>query len=218
MPFLLGAIPGLASAFGASLPTALAIGLPAASSALGVASGIAQGDPLSAILSGASGLAGGLTGGLAGGGFPGADPQAALSAAQGSTTAAPIMQAGETAASTIPQAARVGMDLHGATDLLQGVAPATKSMGLMDAIGNGLAGASAATQGVLGVIDAFRDKSRGSGMNFGAINSYLPPAQANNLAALPQAPSFEGGVSRTPFNMNISDNDLFYQLMGAYNG
>lgn len=93
-----------------------------------------------------------------------------------------------------------------------------KNMGIADAIGMGLQGASAATQGVMGLIDSFRDKSKGTRMNFGAINNYLPAMQSGQLSSLPQAPQFEGGVTRTPLNIELDRNQMFYDLMNSFVG
>ncbi len=263
MPFL-GAVPLIAGALGAQLPTALAIALPAISGAFGMASGIARGDPISAGLGALEGATGGLGAASAASSAGGAasaagqiaqGAQAAQAAAQGSTVAAPILQAGETAAKTADLATTVPKSLMksinaglstpiDSTKPLEAVAPltwggeapqsvflpggsaipkdlgvATKGMSTMDAISSGLAGAGAATQGVMGIINAFRDKSRGGGINFGSINNYLPAMQGNNLGQLPQAPQFDGGVTKTPLNINVGDsNDLFYQLMNSFVG
>lgn len=237
----LGAIPLLAGAAGATLPTALAIGLPALSGAFGLASGIARGDPISAILSGAEGALGGLGGAGALGGLSGA-----TSAASASPAAAPVLQAGESAVSNMAPIAQ------GATNVIEGLpdisgvlgstsnatgmpqlipeistsasqaflAPAsmTKSMSTMDMIGTALQGAGAATQGVMGLIDSFRDKTKVSPMSFGAINNYLPSMQAGNLGELPRTPQIESSVMQTPYNLEFGDNEMFYRLMGAYQG
>ncbi len=246
MPFL-AAIPVLMSAAGVG-GTAMATAATIASAlagATGLASGIIQNDPLGAATSAISGAVGGLGGmgslgglggatGAAGAAGAGAD---AAGAAQGLTAATPILGAGETAANTVlpaidaattpvvsgasmlPEAlGRSGMMMHPGADLISAAGNATKGMSTMDMIGQGLQGASAATQGVMGIIDAFRDKGGVGRMNFGAINSYLPAMQGSNLNQLPQAPQFEGGVTRTPFNIELDDNQTFYQLMNAFQG
>jgi hypothetical protein len=158
---------------------------------------------------------------------------AAGAAAQGSTTAAPIMQAADAASSIAPASNVIsglpdlsgvmgaGSPLASSSQILQGLnsmGPATKSMSTMDMIGSALQGAGAATQGVMGLIDSFRDKTKVSPMKFGAINNYLPPMQAGNLGELPQTPQIESSVMQTPYNLEFADNDLFYKLMGAYQG
>lgn len=274
MPFLLGAVPLIASALGTTLPTALAIGLPAAAGAFGMASGIAREDPFAAIMGAAEGALGGLGGaGALGSGLSGASAgsqagqaaqaaaQGAQAAAQGSTTAAPILGAAETAASAIAPTAQIGetvaraptalMDsinaglnttidaskpleavapltwggespqslfLPGGSAIPQNLGAPTKSMGLADSISAGLQGASAATQGVMGLIDAFRDKKGGSGVSLQGVDNYLPAMPFGQLGNLPQSPQADGGVTKTPFNLELPGNELFYQLMNSFVG